>query len=117
MNRDEILAAAVALVSVDRQRQHGDARLQWCRIAAMWSAFLGVPISPAEALRMMAQMKGVRAQGNPALADSGLDAVGYEVLAAEADAQGWGRAPDFNTGPAMFKSDRPVGANFMGLDE
>lgn len=83
VNRAAILEEAARLVCTDRDEQHGDARESFGRIAALWSADLGIPIGPADVARLMALLKLARAKGKPGVIDSWIDAAGYSALAGE----------------------------------
>lgn len=83
MTRAEILAEASSLVCGDRDKQHGDAHESFGRVAALWSADLGVEIGPVDVARLLALFKLARTKGNPALQDSWVDAAGYAALGGE----------------------------------
>ena len=83
MIRTAILAEADRLINGDRQQAYGDASASFARIAGLWSAYLGVPVTPTDAAAMMALLKISRARGNPASADSWVDGAGYLALGGE----------------------------------
>lgn len=83
MNRTQVLAQADRLINGDRQQAYGDASVSFARIAGLWSAYLGVPVSPNDAAAMMALLKISRARGNPASVDSWVDGAGYLALGGE----------------------------------
>lgn len=79
----DILAAAAQLVDVDRMAQWGDPVDSHERIAAMWTATLGQPISARQVALCMAQLKISRALQNPTDPDSYADAAAYIAIAAQ----------------------------------
>lgn len=83
MKRREILEVACAAVTVDRAATHGGAEDTFGRIAALWSAYLGLPVSPADAALMLALLKVARARGNPGHADNWIDLAGYAACGGE----------------------------------
>lgn len=74
---------AAELVAGDRACQHGSALVTHSNIAALWSAFLGVPITAAQVALMMALLKVARTQTGAFNLDDFVDAAGYCSLAAE----------------------------------
>lgn len=83
MNRTQILAEAERLINGDRQQAYGDASVSFGRIADMWSAYLGAPVTPRDAAAMMALLKISRARSNPASVDSWVDGAAYLALGGE----------------------------------
>jgi hypothetical protein len=83
MQRDKILNAADACVSVDRATVYGDAETNFTQIAALWSAYLGVTLDKVDAAAMLALFKIARTQANKAHIDSWIDGCGYLALAGE----------------------------------
>ncbi len=83
LTRADILDAAKAAVTVDRAATHGEVEDSFGQLAALWSALLGVPVSPAQAALMMAGLKVVRAWGNPGHADNWMDLAGYAACGGE----------------------------------
>ena len=77
MNRADILDAARQAVTVDRAATHGDAERTFARIAAVWSARLGIEITEAQVCIMLVDLKTCRAWGNPSHADNWIDMAGY----------------------------------------
>ena len=79
----QILAKASELIDGERDRQHGDRKVCHTQIARLWSAFLGVQITPIDAALMLALLKVARMQtGNPNR-DNFVDACGYISIAGE----------------------------------
>lgn len=79
MKRIEVMARAALLITRDRAQAYGNAAESFGRIAGLWSAYLGAPVSPADVARMMVLLKVSRAKGrsNP---DDAIDAAGYSAL-------------------------------------
>lgn len=93
MNRAEILDTARQAVTVERAATHGDAEDTFGSIAAVWSARLGVTITPAQVAIMLVDLKTCRAWKNPGHADSWVDMAGYAACGGEIATQDSG--PDF----------------------
>lgn len=83
MDRAGILQAASNCITRDRAATHGRAENSFGRIAALWSADLGIPISGADVARLMVLFKMARAAGNPGHLDNWIDAAGYAAIAGE----------------------------------
>ena len=83
MKRADILQQAERLITGDRAKEHGDARANFAKVAKMWSAMVGVEITPRQVPLMMVVLKVVRACDNPGNADNCIDAAGYAALAGE----------------------------------
>ena len=83
MNRSEILDTAKQAVTVDRAATHGDVGRTFGRIAAVWSARLGVSITEAQVCILLADLKTCRAWGNPEHADNWIDLAGYAACGGE----------------------------------
>ena len=83
MKRSEILDTAKQYVTADRAATHGDAEKTFGRIAAVWSARLGVPITEAQVCILLADLKSCRAWGNPQHADNWVDLAGYAACGGE----------------------------------
>lgn len=81
--RAAILNAARAAVTVDRAATHGDADATFGRIATLWSARLGVEITPAQVCILLIDLKTARAWGNPEHGDNWVDMAGYAACGGE----------------------------------
>ena len=88
MNRSEILKTASDIVTVDRAATHGDLEDNFKMIGALWSARLGVEITPAQVAIMMIDLKTARAWGNPGHLDSWVDSAGYSACGGELATRG-----------------------------
>lgn len=87
MNRSEVLDTAKEYVMVDRAASHGDIEDNFSRIAAFWSAYLGLkdaPLNSADVAAMMVLLKVARVKGTPLHADSWVDIAGYAACGSEA---------------------------------
>ena len=80
MTPRELLEQAAVTVAGDRQDDYGDARVSHERIAALWSAFLGVEILPWQVDVLMILMKCSRLATSPDKTDSWVDIAGYAAL-------------------------------------
>ena len=87
MNRRDILDAALALITGDRDRDYGAARDNFDAIAAAWTLQLGPKLArglTAEDVAMcMAQLKLMRLRTTPNHPDSWIDLAGYAALGGE----------------------------------
>ncbi len=107
MNRTDILDAARDCITRDRAATHGEAEDSFARIAALWSADLGVALSAVDVARLMALFKIARAKGNPSHQDNWVDGAGYMALGGEiATRNGAARASKEPTG---YAADLPSG--------
>lgn len=80
--RSEVLDEAKQLINGDRQEQYGTPQENFRRIAAMWSAYLGVEVGMADVAVCMALVKACRL-ANDHKRDSFVDGAAYFALAAE----------------------------------
>jgi hypothetical protein len=83
MTRQEILRAAEDCVCRDRQATHGAPENSFGKLAAVWSARLGIPITPAQAAILLSDLKTVRAWDNPDHDDNWVDGAGYMACGGE----------------------------------
>ena len=81
--RAEILDAAKAIVTGDREKQYGSPEDNFAVIAEFWTTYIGHPISSEDVAIMMALLKIARIRSGNYKADSFVDGVGYLSLAAE----------------------------------
>ena len=78
--KHHILELADKFISGDRQSMYGCADHSFTVIAKLWSAYLGVGISPEKVAIMMVLLKAGRST-NTATEDSLIDMAGYAALA------------------------------------
>lgn len=83
LTRAGVLDAARRAVTVDRAATHGKVEDSFAKIAAIWSVHLGVPVTGAQVSLMLAELKIVRAWGNPTHADNWNDLAGYAACGGE----------------------------------
>ncbi len=83
LSRIEVLDAALVAVTTDRAATHGAVENTFGRIAALWSALPGRPVTPDQVALMLATLKVARAWGNPGHADNWVDLAGYAACGAE----------------------------------
>lgn len=83
MKRSDVLSLATDAVMRDRAATHGDVENSFGMIAAIWSARLGVRVSPAQVAIMLVDLKTCRAWGNPVHADNWIDIAGYAACGGE----------------------------------
>jgi len=83
MRARDVCRRAADLVSGDRARQYGDARLLHARIATLWSAHLGHSITPHDVALLLLLLKVARTTGGTFNPDNYIDAAGYAAIAAE----------------------------------
>ena len=80
--RTEILDSASVLINGDREQDYGTPQESFGCIADMWTAYLGHPVTAADACHMMALLKIARLRNGPHR-DSNVDGAGYMALGAE----------------------------------
>ena len=83
MTRQEILAAAEECVCKDRNSTYGEPENSFGKIAAVWSALLGITIRDDQVAIMLNALKGVRAWENPNHRDNWVDGAGYMACGGE----------------------------------
>jgi len=90
MKRDEILQTAGDLISKDRHDTYGDSATSHGRIAAFWSTYLNLEISPVDVAAMLVLMKVSRSKGGSTIPhiDNFVDICGYAALAGEMASSG-----------------------------
>ena len=67
-------------VLTDRSKTYGDPRQSMAAIAARWSLTLGHPVTPAEVVLCMIDLKLTRLARDPRHQDSILDIAGYAAV-------------------------------------
>ena len=84
MNRVSILEQASEIITKDRAQTHGeDAENSFGKIADMWSAYLGHPVSREDTCAMLVLVKVCRISNNPTHIDSWIDVCGYAAIGGE----------------------------------
>ena len=79
----DICGTAAALVSGNRASTHGDKWTNHANIAALWSAYLEVRITPLDAALMMGLLKIARTKTGTHNNDDYIDLAGYAGCAGE----------------------------------
>ena len=82
MNRGDILQEAQRLTAKDRQQTYGDPRTNHCRIADLWTIYLGNEVTPQQVAICMALVKIARLMETETL-DSFIDLAAYASIAGE----------------------------------
>jgi hypothetical protein len=82
MNRGDILQEAARLTAKDRQQTYGDPRTNHCRIADLWTIYLGKEVTPQQVAICMALVKIARLMETET-ADSFVDLAAYAAIAGE----------------------------------
>lgn len=75
-----IVTEAMQIIGGDRQDAYGAPENNFARIAGMWSAYLGTPVSAADVAQMMVLLKVSRSR-HAYKRDNAVDAVAYALLA------------------------------------
>lgn len=83
MKRKEILDRALSCVCGDREQDYGSPENNFRTIADMWSAFMGIEITPTEVAAMMALLKIARVASGHSKADNWIDLAGYAACGGE----------------------------------
>lgn len=83
MKASTVLATAATLVDGDRRQKHGDPKVSFGRIAQLWSARLGVTVTPSDVCWMMSDVKFIRSISGENNDDDYVDGAGYIALASE----------------------------------
>jgi hypothetical protein len=82
MNRGEILQEAARLTAKDRQKTYGYPTVNHCRIADLWTTYLGQQITPQQVAICMALVKVARLMETET-EDSFVDLAAYAAIAGE----------------------------------
>lgn len=88
MTRAEILSTAKKMICGERPGEYGVPENNFQCIAALWSAYKGVPFSPLDVAMMMTLLKVGRIRTGTAKEDSFVDAAGYVACGGEIAAAG-----------------------------
>lgn len=83
MNRETILKTALDIVTNGREETHGKPEDTFRKIAALWSTYLGLEITPANVAIMMVLLKVARQSAHDDVEDNYIDIAGYAACAAE----------------------------------
>ena len=83
MTREEMLDICREIVTKHRQSQYGTPEDNFGRIAAVWSAYLGVEVKTHDVANLMILLKVIRSQNLPEKSDSWIDMAGYAACGCE----------------------------------
>lgn len=83
---ETVLEEASRIVNGDRAADYGDAQASFDRIAALWAAILGVPVTAKQVALCLIQLKVSRACTSDKR-DNWVDIAGYAQLGAMLNAQ------------------------------
>jgi hypothetical protein len=70
-------------VLAERQQSYGDPAVSMAAVAARWSITLGRPVTPAQVVLCLIDLKLTRLAHDPRHYDSVIDAIGYAALLQE----------------------------------
>ena len=79
MSTDSILKHAAGVLA-ERSKTYGDAREAMATIAARWSLTLGHPVTSAQVVLCMIDLKLARLGHDPKYRDGPIDVIGYAAL-------------------------------------
>lgn len=106
MVRAQVLDRAREAVTTDRAATHGAPEDSFAAIARVWSARLGLALTPAQVCILLADLKGCRAWANPGHADNWVDLAGYAACGAEVAGGGADPARAAGVPPNPVPADR-----------
>ena len=81
--KGEAMLRQAARVVGQRRRAYGDPTASMAAVAARWSITLGQPVTPAQVVLCLIDLKLARLGHDPAHADSILDVAGYAAVLEE----------------------------------
>ena len=82
--RTAVLEEAIGLINGPRQAHYGTPQENFGATSHMWSAYLGIKVSPGDVCRLMALLKLARLRNGPHH-DSSCDGAAYLALGCELD--------------------------------
>ena len=82
MTGEEMLHSAARLMA-DRRKSYGDPAVSMAAISARWSVTLGQPVTPAQVVLCLIDLKLARLVHDPAHLDSLRDIAGYTAVLRE----------------------------------
>lgn len=88
LKRQGILETAIQLITKTRLKEHGNSTHQelsrgFVRTAKLWSAYLGIAVSPKDVALLLVLLKASRAKANGQNEDNYVDIGGYAGIAGE----------------------------------
>ena len=81
--REEILQKAAEAISGERDKHYGSPEDNFCRIAVLWTDYLGEQVSPTDVAMMMILLKVARTMNDATHEDNYIDIAGYAACAGE----------------------------------
>ncbi len=96
-DRAAVLRRAEHLTCGDRNASYGAPTVNMADTAALWSAFLGTPVTGAQVAVCMALVKAARLRASPDHFDSHVDAAAYMAIAYECAASREDKLASFST--------------------
>lgn len=81
---ETLLHEALAVIA-SRRKQYGEASVLHDQVARRWSITLGRPVTPAQVVLCMIDLKLARLAAHPRHRDSAVDVAGYVALLEELD--------------------------------
>lgn len=81
--REECLKKAMEIVCTDRESQYGAPEDNFAKIADLWGAYLGYPVTAEDVSMMMVLLKIARASTGKFKADNYIDLAGYAACGME----------------------------------
>jgi len=88
VSASDILREAADIVDGARGQTHGPRERAFVRAAAMWSAYLGTPVTPSDVCWMMTLLKAGRSKDGEPVRDHYVDGASYAALAGELSGAG-----------------------------
>ncbi len=82
MTGEQMLRCTACLVA-DRRKSYGDPAASMAAVAARWSLTLGHPVTPAQVVLCLIDLKLARLMHDPAHLDSAIDLAGYAAVLRE----------------------------------
>lgn len=83
MKKEAVLDKAKELISNERLKHYGPPKVNFTRIARLWSVVLGIEVSAAQVAVCLAQLKIARLCETPQHEDSWIDLAGYAACGGE----------------------------------
>lgn len=82
-DRRRLLVNAQKVVCEERNDQYGEPEESLARIAAYWSIYLNIRVTPKGVADMMELLKIARSEAQPFYMDNYIDRIGYAAIAGE----------------------------------
>ena len=79
----KLIEKAKSIISTDREKTHGNKKINHDNIAKMWSAYLDIPMTGLDVALMVTLLKVARTKAGSHNPDDYIDMVGYSAIAGE----------------------------------